>query len=117
MFNTCLHRMDDLTQTETFGVSVAGTNDRKRSHATLTASIPSLKRSKVIDSGPSYLSEAEEKVSGVYTSRSLPISANSELKPTAPITAIVSNGLGDGRGSRGHTPSIVMDEVEMDRKV
>lgn len=111
-----------MTQTETSVASVLGTNDRKRSYGTPAASIPSLKRSKVMNSGPSNvlsLSEEEEKipVTGTNTSSSLPLSAKNEVKPTPPTVAVVRNDLSGGRGSRGHTPPIVIDEAEMERKV
>lgn len=99
-----------------------GINERKRSHATPSSNIPSLKRSKVASGGPSNVlslyKAAEEEGEEAWSEATPPPipSLNEERHRTA--TAAVSNAprMG-GHASRGHTPPIVIDEAEMERKV
>lgn len=91
------------------------------------ASVSSHKRSKVTSGTPSNVvslsepEEEDEEESSTYTARQSmrPLKLTGKPSPTVPVSVagIVSNGLGGGRGSRGHTPPIVIDEAEMNRKV
>lgn len=95
--------------------SVAATVDRKRSHVIPTTTVPAVKRSRVNEGrGPSNilsLHEMECEEEGFEVLK--PVHSTVE-KPAVP--EVVANGLSNGRGSRGMTPPILIDEAEIDRK-
>ena len=93
------------------------TNERKRSNA-IPASVPSLKRSKVTNAICQLTPEVEAVRLSTPPPSVLPSTARREVRPPAAPAGVVINGdLNIGRGSRGQTPPIVIDEAEMDRKV
>lgn len=103
---------------------IAATVDRKRSHITNTTVFPAVKRSKANDlCGPTNIlslsemdceeEELTEEERG-RASKSVHYGVRTEEMPVAPT--VVANGICGGRGFRGMTPPILIND-DIDKKV